>query len=55
MTKKHFIQFAKLVAKHKQNISNEFLRDLISIFIINNNRFDENKFLDFVIKEVKNN
>jgi len=55
MTKKHFIQFAKLVAKHNSNISNEFLRDLINIFKIHNNRFDENKFLDFVIKEVKNN
>jgi|TARA_Y100000361_G_C10895420_1_gene206326 hypothetical protein len=55
MTRKNYIQFAKVIAKHKDNISNEFLKDLTNIFKCDNARFDKVKFLDFVLKEVNNN
>ena len=55
MTKKHYIQFARLIAKHKNNISNEFLRDLTNLFKCDNIRFDNIKFNEFVLKEINNN
>jgi len=55
MTRKNYIQFAKVIAKHKNNISNEFLRDLTNIFKCDNVRFDNIKFMEFVLKEVNNN
>ena len=49
MTKKHFIQFAQLIANHKKKLPTGFITDLIVIFKKDNKRFDTVKFMEFII------
>lgn len=54
MTRKDYIKIADIIKDNKDTVSSRLVADFVSLFKEDNNRFDENRFINYINENNRN-